>query len=64
MFKSRKGESQAQDNAIACMREKGVSSMARFDRFTKQAQEAAARAYDILQSFGQNHVDIEHLMWA
>ncbi|MBI3363186.1 MAG: ATP-dependent chaperone ClpB [Chloroflexi bacterium] len=36
----------------------------RFDRFTERAQDAAARAYDILQRYGHNQVDTEHILLA
>ncbi|MCC7446167.1 MAG: AAA family ATPase [Anaerolineae bacterium] len=36
----------------------------RFDRFTERAQDAAARAYEILQRYGHNQVDTEHLLLA
>ena len=38
--------------------------MMRFDRFTERAQDAAARAYEILQRYGQNQVDTEHILLA
>ncbi|HVO70633.1 MAG TPA: Clp protease N-terminal domain-containing protein, partial [Aggregatilineaceae bacterium] len=38
--------------------------MMRFDRFTERAQDAAGRAYDILQRYGHNQVDTEHLLLA
>ncbi len=38
--------------------------MMRFDRFTERAQDAAARAYEILQRYGHNQVDTEHIMLA
>jgi ATP-dependent Clp protease ATP-binding subunit ClpC len=38
--------------------------MMRFDRFTERAQDAAARAYDILQRYGHNQVDTEHILLA
>jgi ATP-dependent Clp protease ATP-binding subunit ClpC len=38
--------------------------MMRFDRFTERAQDAAMRAYEILQRFGHNQVDTEHLLLA
>jgi len=38
--------------------------MMRFDRFTERAQDAAARAYEILQRYGHNQVDTEHLLLA
>src|SRR5258708_5301650 len=36
--------------------------MMRFDRFTERAQDAAARAYEILQRYGHNQVDTEHML--
>jgi ATP-dependent Clp protease ATP-binding subunit ClpC len=36
----------------------------RFDRFTERAQDAAARAYQIVQRFGHSQVDTEHLFLA
>ena len=36
----------------------------RFDRFTERAQDAATRAYEIMQRHGQGLVDVEHLMLA
>src|SRR3990172_1496634 len=38
--------------------------MMRFDRFTERAQDAASRAYDILQRYGHNQVDTEHILLA
>jgi len=38
--------------------------MLRFDRFTERAQDAAARAYEILQRYGHSQVDTEHLLLA
>ncbi len=38
--------------------------MRRFDRFTERAQDAAARAYEILQRYGHNQVDTEHILLA
>lgn len=38
--------------------------MLRFDRFTERAQDAAARAYEILQRYGHNQVDTEHILLA
>ncbi|MGI0015876.1 MAG: Clp protease N-terminal domain-containing protein, partial [Nitrososphaera sp.] len=38
--------------------------MMRFDRFTERAQDAAARAYEILQRYGHNQVDTEHIVMA
>ncbi|RMF82949.1 MAG: AAA family ATPase [Chloroflexi bacterium] len=36
----------------------------RFERFTERAQDAAARAYEILQRYGHNQVDTEHMLLA
>ena len=36
----------------------------RFDRFTEKAQEAAMRAYEILQTYKHTQVDTEHLFLA
>jgi ATP-dependent Clp protease ATP-binding subunit ClpC len=36
--------------------------MIRFERFTERAQDAATRAYEILQRYGHNQVDTEHLL--
>ncbi|MBL8148249.1 MAG: AAA family ATPase [Anaerolineae bacterium] len=36
----------------------------RFERFTERAQDAAGRAYEILQRYGHNQVDTEHIMLA
>ncbi len=38
--------------------------MMRFDRFTEKAQEAAMRAYEILQHYKHTQVDTEHLFLA
>ncbi|MFZ2487566.1 MAG: AAA family ATPase [Anaerolineae bacterium] len=38
--------------------------MMRFDRFTERAQDAAMRAYEILQRYQHNQVDTEHLFLA
>ncbi|TVR20640.1 MAG: AAA family ATPase [Anaerolineaceae bacterium] len=38
--------------------------MIRFERFTERAQDAAARAYEILQRYGHNQVDVEHILLA
>ncbi len=38
--------------------------MMRFDRFTSRAQDAAAHAYEILQRYGHNQVDTEHILLA
>ncbi|MFN3705527.1 MAG: ATP-dependent Clp protease ATP-binding subunit [Thermoflexales bacterium] len=36
----------------------------RYDRFTERAQDAAARAYEILQRYGHTQVDTEHILLA
>jgi ATP-dependent Clp protease ATP-binding subunit ClpC len=38
--------------------------MMRFDRFTERAQDAASRAYEVLQRYGHNQVDTEHILLA
>ena len=38
--------------------------MIRFDRFTKSAQEVAQRAAEIIQRYGHNQIDTEHLLLA
>jgi ATP-dependent Clp protease ATP-binding subunit ClpC len=38
--------------------------MMRFDKFTERAQDAAMRAYEIMQRFGHSQVDVEHLFLA
>lgn len=38
--------------------------MMRFDRFSERAQDAAARAYEILQRYGHAQVDTEHVFLA
>ncbi len=38
--------------------------MMRFDRFTERAQEAAQRAAEIIQRYGHNQIDTEHLLLA
>ncbi len=38
--------------------------MMRFDRFTERAQDAAMRAYEILQRYRHNQVDTEHIFLA
>ncbi len=38
--------------------------MMRYDRFTERAQDAAARSYEILQRYGHNQVDTEHILLA
>lgn len=36
--------------------------MMRFDRFTERAQEAAQRAAEIIQRYGHNQIDTEHIL--
>ena len=36
----------------------------RFDRFTEKAQQAAMRAYELLQRYKHTQVDTEHLFLA
>ncbi len=36
----------------------------RFDRFTERAQDAAMRAYEVLQRYSHTQVDVEHLLLA
>jgi ATP-dependent Clp protease ATP-binding subunit ClpC len=38
--------------------------MMRFDRYTERAQDATMRAYEILQRYGHNQVDVEHILLA
>jgi len=38
--------------------------MMRFDRFTERAQEAAARAFEIMQRFNHSQLDVEHIVLA
>jgi ATP-dependent Clp protease ATP-binding subunit ClpC len=38
--------------------------MMRFDRFTERAQDAAQRAAEIIQRFGHNQIDTEHILLA
>jgi ATP-dependent Clp protease ATP-binding subunit ClpC len=43
---------------------KGYFPMMRFDRFTERAQEAAQRAAEIIQRYGHNQIDTEHILLA
>jgi ATP-dependent Clp protease ATP-binding subunit ClpC len=43
---------------------KGITTMMRFDRFTERAQEAAQRAAEIIQRYGHNQIDTEHILLA
>ena len=38
--------------------------MMRFDRFTERAQEAAARAFEIMQRMNHTQLDVEHMVLA
>ena len=38
--------------------------MMRFDRFTERAQEAAQRAAEVIQRYGHNQIDTEHILLA
>src|SRR5215470_6831 len=38
--------------------------MMRFDRFTERAQEAAQRAAEIIQRYGHNQIDTQHILLA
>ncbi len=38
--------------------------MMRFDRFSQQAQDIAARAYEVCQRYGHNQVDTGHILLA
>jgi len=38
--------------------------MMRFDRFTERAQDAAMRAYEVLQRYNHSQIDTEHLLLA
>ncbi len=38
--------------------------MMRFDKFTEQAQEAARRAYEVMQRYNHSQVDVEHVFLA
>ena len=38
--------------------------MMRFDRFTERAQEAAQRAAEVIQRYGHNMIDTEHILLA
>src|SRR5688572_17376428 len=44
--------------------EKDINPMMRFDRFTERAQEAAQRAAEIIQRYGHNQIDTEHILLA
>ncbi len=43
---------------------KDKTTMMRFERFTERAQDAALRATEILQRYGHNQVDTEHILLA
>jgi ATP-dependent Clp protease ATP-binding subunit ClpC len=44
--------------------ERRIKVMMRFDRFTERAQEAAQRAAEIIQRYGHNQIDTEHILLA
>jgi len=44
--------------------EEGENIMMRFDRFTERAQEAAQRSAEIIQRYGHNQIDTEHILLA
>ena len=44
--------------------EEGETIMMRFDRFTERAQEAAQRSAEIIQRYGHNQIDTEHILLA
>ena len=44
--------------------EEGEFIMMRFDRFTERAQEAAQRSAEIIQRYGHNQIDTEHILLA
>jgi ATP-dependent Clp protease ATP-binding subunit ClpC len=46
------------------MPEEGKLIMMRFDRFTERAQEAAQRSAEIIQRYGHNQIDTEHILLA
>jgi ATP-dependent Clp protease ATP-binding subunit ClpA len=50
--------------AIYVQRGRQAPIMMRFDRFTEKAQEAAMRAYEILQQYKHTQVDTEHVFLA
>jgi ATP-dependent Clp protease ATP-binding subunit ClpC len=45
-------------------RRKVKNIMMRFDRFTERAQEAAQRSAEIIQRYGHNQIDTEHILLA
>jgi len=51
-----------QDELSSCPAED--KPMMRFDRFTERAQEAAQRAAEIIQRYGHNQIDTEHILLA
>src|SRR3989304_3163886 len=48
---------------MVCPKE-GKNLMMRFDRFTERAQEAAQRSAEIIQRYGHNQIDTEHILLA
>src|SRR5664280_1544449 len=53
----------AMDKLQVCPIER-IPIMMRFDRFTERAQEAAQRAAEIIQRYGHNQIDTEHMLLA
>ena len=51
-------------NRILVVAVAGDYSMMRFDRFTERAQESAQRAAEIIQRYGHNQIDTEHILLA
>src|SRR4030066_1418979 len=51
-------------NVIILLIRKDNLPMMRFDRFTERAQEAAQRAAEIIQRYGHNQIDTEHILLA
>src|SRR5512146_3380323 len=47
-----------------CTPAEAHTPMMRFDRFTERAQEAAQRAAEIIQRYGHNQIDTEHILLA
>src|SRR3989337_3527062 len=55
-------------NGSECYNPRGFTRraprMMRFDRFTERAQDAAQRSAEIIQRYGHNQIDTEHLLLA
>ena len=52
------------ETGVKFLLEEGVTIMMRFDRFTERAQEAAQRSAEIIQRYGHNQIDTEHILLA